>query len=141
MTGSRNGVATKLQADEPRALLVHCYGHALNLAVGDAIKQSNVCRKSLETAFEVCKLIRFSPKRNAALDRIKCQDAFDGSETDTRSLGIRAFCPTRWTVRGEAIESIIENYTALEMLWEECLDSRSGSLDPEVKGRIIGAQT
>ena len=141
MTGSRNGVATKLQADEPRALLVHCYGHALNLAVGDAIKQSKVCRKSLETAFEVCKLIRFSPKRNAALDRIKCQDAFDGSETDTRSLGIRAFCPTRWTVRGEAIESIIENYKALEMLWEECLDSSSGSLDPEVKERIIGAQT
>ena len=44
MTGSKNGVATRLLADESRALLTHCYGHALNLAVADAIKQSKVCR-------------------------------------------------------------------------------------------------
>ena len=39
MAGSKRGVAVKLQAEEPRALLTHCYGHALNLAVGDAMKQ------------------------------------------------------------------------------------------------------
>ena len=74
MTGSKNGVATRLLADEPRALLTHCYGHTINLAVADAIKQSKVCRDALDIAFEVSKLIRFSPKRNAAFNRIKVEN-------------------------------------------------------------------
>ena len=47
-------------------------------------------------------------------------------------------CPTRWTVRGDAIESIIEYYDILSQLWDECLETR---LDPNVKDRIIGMQT
>ena len=35
MSGSRNGVATQIMAEEKRAVYTHCYGHALNLAVGD----------------------------------------------------------------------------------------------------------
>lgn len=53
------------------------------------------------------------------------------------SHGIRSFCPTRWTVRADAIESIIENYNTLKRLWEECLETK---LDPDVKGHIIGVQ-
>ena len=46
--------------------------------------------------------------------------------------------PTRWTVPGDAIESIIEHYDTLSQLWDERLETR---LDPDVKGRIIGVQT
>ena len=134
MAGSKSGVAARLLEEEPRALLTHCYGHSLNLAVSDAMKQSKVCRDALDTAFEISKLIRFSPKRNAALDRIKVENA---SDEEMAPPCIRAFCPTRWTVRGDALESISENYTALGMLWEECLQT---SLTPDVKGRIIGVQ-
>ena len=38
MTGVRNGVAKQLTDEEPRAIFTHCYGHALNLAVGDTVK-------------------------------------------------------------------------------------------------------
>ena len=86
----------------------------------------------MDTAFEVSKLIHFSPKGNAAFDRIKAEVPGDeGGYT----MGIRAFCPTRWTVRGDAIASIIENYDFLLQVWEECLETK---LDPDVKGRIIG---
>ena len=51
MTGCKKGVATQLLAMEKRAVLTHCYGHALNLAVGDSMKQSKVCRDALDTAF------------------------------------------------------------------------------------------
>ncbi len=72
MSGSRNAVATQIIAEEKCAVYItHCYDHALNLAVGDAMKQSRICRDALETAFEISKLIKFSPKRNAAFDRIK----------------------------------------------------------------------
>ena len=39
MSGVKTGVAVTIKKDEPRALFTQCYGHALNLACGDTIKQ------------------------------------------------------------------------------------------------------
>ena len=69
MSGAKGGVTTLLTAIESRALYTHCYCHALNLAIADTMKQSKVCRNTLETAFKITKLIKFSPKRNAILVR------------------------------------------------------------------------
>ena len=68
MSGARKGVAAIITQEESRALYTHCYGHALNLAVADTVKQSKICRDALDTAFEITRLIKFSPKRNAAFD-------------------------------------------------------------------------
>ena len=84
-----------------------CFGHALNIAVVDAIKQSEICRDALETAIEISKLIKFSPKRNAAFDHIKADIPEEEAHT---VVGIRSFGPTRWTVRGDSISSILDNY-------------------------------
>jgi hypothetical protein len=108
-------------------------GYALNLAVGDAMKQNKVCRDALDT---VSKLIRFSPKRNDAFNRIKVENLAE--EESGTSHGIQSFCPTRWTVRGDVIESILDNYDTLKRLWVECLETR---LESDIKGRIIGVQT
>ena len=53
MSGSKRGVAAQIQAKESCAVVTHCYGHALNLAVGDTIKQSKLCHDSMDTAFEI----------------------------------------------------------------------------------------
>lgn len=95
-----------------------------------------MCRDALDTAFEVSKLICFSPKRNDTFNRIKAENPAE--EEPGTSHGIRSFCPTRWTVRGDAIESILDNYDELKRLWVECLETR---LEPDIKGRIIGVQT
>ena len=88
MRGSRNGVATQILSLERRAVYMHCFGHALSLAVADTLKQSRVCRKALEIAYEIAKLIKYSPKRNAAFNRIKAEI----SDEDARgSVGIRSF--------------------------------------------------
>ena len=42
--GVRNGVAKQISNEESRAVFSHCYGHALNLAVGDTIKQIEVLK-------------------------------------------------------------------------------------------------
>ena len=65
MSGACKGVAKLINQEESRAIYMHCYGHALNLAVGDCMKSSKICKDSLDTAFEITKLIKFSPKRNA----------------------------------------------------------------------------
>ena len=44
MSGAKKGVAKVLLDEEPRALYTRCYGHALNLAVGDCVKQ---CKRSI----------------------------------------------------------------------------------------------
>ena len=115
MCGSQGGVATLIQHEEPRAIYIHCYGHALNLACGDAIKKCEVMRNALDTSYELIKLIKKSPRRDAVFQRVR-----DELHED-KTMGIRVLCPTRWTVRAEALQSIISNYSAIQALWEESL--------------------
>ena len=59
MSGVRNGVATQIQEDEPRAIYTHCYGHSLNLAASDTIRKCKVMKAALETTFEITKLVKY----------------------------------------------------------------------------------
>ena len=47
-------------------------------------------------------------------------------------------CPTRWTVRANALKSIAENYTVLLDTWCECLETTRNT---ETKARILGVQS
>ena len=69
-------MATQILCEEKRAPYTHGYGYALNLAVGNAMKQCKVCSDASDMAFEICKLIKFSPKHNAAFDRIKSESTY-----------------------------------------------------------------
>ena len=66
--GSKKGVATIIKQSKSNCLLIHRYCHALNLAVGDAIKNVPVLKEFLEDAYELTK-IKYSPKHQAALQR------------------------------------------------------------------------
>lgn len=104
-------MATKLLQEESHALYTHCYAQALNLAVADTIK-SKLCIDALDTAFEVTCLIKFSPKRNAAIEKI-CSSHQEDTPTP---VGIRTFRQTRWTVWGDSLVSILFNYKTLAEL-------------------------
>ena len=47
-------------------------------------------------------------------------------------------CLRRWTVRAESMNSIIDNWVALQQVWDESLD---GDLEPEIKSKIIGVKS
>ena len=49
--------------------------------------------------------------------------------------GIRVLCPTRWTVRGESLGSVIANYAVLQEIFEQSIDTVT---DTEVKSQLIG---
>ena len=110
---------------------MHCYGHALNLAVADAIKSVPCISDSLDTVREIGKLVKKSPQRNTKLDKIR-------AEARNESRGVHAFCPTRWTVRGEALAAVINNNAELMELWDWSLIV---SKDTEMKARIRGVQS
>ncbi len=85
MSGAKRGLAALVQQEEPKAIYTHCYGHALNLACGDAIKTCNLIKNALDTSYELIKLIKKSPRRDAALQKIKEQLPED-------TMGIRVLC-------------------------------------------------
>ena len=131
MAGIRTGVAKQLLDEEPRAVYTHCYGHALNLACGDAIKQCSLIKDALDTTRELIKLLKNSPRRDTCFETIKADISPDTS-------GIRTLCPTRWTVQAEALKSILNNYEVLNELWHECLEIVK---ETEMKARIYGVQS
>ncbi len=87
MCGSKNGVATPIAKEEPRALYTHCYGHSLNLACSDTIKQSKIIRNSLDSVIEITKLVKKSPRHGSTLLDLK-------QKLSVESPGIRVLCPT-----------------------------------------------
>ena len=111
MAGKRLGVATQIKTLNNKCLYTHCYGHALNLAVGDVFKGIPCLDSVFRTALEISKLVKKSPKRDTKLNELR-----EMNENDTKS--IHNLCPTRWTVRGEAFESYLNNYNQLMELWE-----------------------
>ena len=73
-------------------------------------------RDTLHLINEICQLICNSPKRNLIFTRLK-------DEMATGSPGLRPLCPTRWTVRTRAFESIIANYECLLLTFTEISDT------------------
>ena len=114
MAGCRNVLAKLIQDNEPRALYTHCYGHALNLAACDAVKGCKVMKNALDLTNKITKLVKYSPRRDAIFQTLK-------SELAPGNIGVRVLCPTRWTVRAEALASILSNYEVLMKLWEEAV--------------------
>ena len=128
MSGLRNGVVTQIQTMEPKATYTHCYGHALNLAAGDTIKKCLVLKKALDITFEMSKLIKHSPKRDALFTKLK-------EELQPELPGMRVLCPTRWTVRADSLKSVLDNYIVLQELWEE---AEKTTKDSDITARVIG---
>ena len=129
MSGRRYGVAKQISELQPKAIFTHCYGHALNLAASDTIKQSKVMKDALDTTHEITKLIKYSPHREAIFKGLK-EDIPGESNPD-----IRVLCPTRWTVKANALASIMSNFETLKLTWEKAVNVLR---DTETKSRIHG---
>ena len=63
--------AQQIKAIESRTLYLHCYGHSLNLAVADTLKEVKPMSNTLDHCLEICKLLKFSPRREAIFSKLK----------------------------------------------------------------------
>ena len=71
MSSSKHGIAKRISDLEPRAVYTHCYGHALNMAAVDTLKQSKLMKDALDTTREITKLIKYSPERDGIFQKLK----------------------------------------------------------------------
>jgi hypothetical protein len=116
MAGARNGVAAKISTIEPRAVYMHCAGHALNLALQDCSKHVTYIRDALDLIRELVNFIRCSPKRMRLFDEIRQLIPSAASAATSENLSrssLRPLCPTRWTVRTASLSSVAVSYSGL----------------------------
>ena len=64
-------------------------------------------KSCLDTAYEITKLIKYSPRREAIFPALK-------NELSPSTCGIRVL----WTVRAESLASILSNYSVLRATWD-----------------------
>ena len=69
MTGTKNGIATQIKKLIEKCLLIHCYCSSLNLALWGYKKKIPLLKDTLDMAYEITKLIKKSPKREAEFYR------------------------------------------------------------------------
>ena len=90
----------------------------------------------MDTAEEISVLIKFSLKREKFLENLKEQ--IKNSEQIT-PYKITKISTTRWTVRVSALVRIIQNYSYIMELWDECLENEN--LTTEIKSQVTGCQS
>ena len=88
----------------------------------------------MDNSGEIAILVKYSPKREQKLESIKV--TYEEDEAVNR---ISKFSTTRWTVRANCFQRIIDNYRFLYELWDECL--KESGLNRDVKSRIIGCKS
>lgn len=86
-------------------------------------------RDALETAKEIGKLIRYSPKRSH-LFATKLQESSDG-------VTLKPLCPTRWTARTAAIEAILTDYTLLLEALDEIQETTHDEYGQKAGGLLL----
>ena len=98
-------------------LFIHCMAHCLNLCLQDYVRNCCCVRDALDLTTELASLICASPKRLALFQKLKHELALG-------TPGLKPLCPTRWTVRTGALDTVIKNYavicTELEQIGREC---------------------
>ena len=101
MSGSVQGVRTRIQLIQPKALYVHCFAHSLNLSVQDAVRSIPLVRDVMQCLCDLATTAHGSAKRFDAFKTVA-----SGVEIDN-PVSLRLLCPTRWTVRFAAVDAAL----------------------------------
>ena len=102
--------------EQPKAIYTHYYGHSLNLACSDTIRQSKIIKNAFNTANKIVNLVKKIPSSRCFVGSPERRAVI------TFTWYIRSLCPTRWTMNAECLDRILSNYKVLYVLWEESLD-------------------
>ncbi|RNA30555.1 zinc finger MYM-type 1-like [Brachionus plicatilis] len=122
MSGRYKGVASRLKADNKKAIYVHCYAHKLNLAIQKTCSTITEICNCIGSVNTICNLIEASPKRHEIFKNIQ-QEYMQ---------------KTRWASRNKALKSIKDNLPIIfETLIE--IDKNDSSLSGCQAGLLLNS--
>ena len=107
MSGHVSGVAKQIEQEVPTVIFVHCLAHSYNLCLKSLASRSACVHDSLDLVMGLSQLIHFSPKQSSLFQTLQLQ-------MSPGAPSIKPLCPTRWTVRTKAIDSVLKNYSVLQ---------------------------
>ena len=110
MAGSKNGVKAQILKEEPRTLFMHCYGHALSLSVVDTVRMIKCLGSTMDTVYELSKLLQYSPKRSGLVKNLK-------AELSLILLAFASYVPPGGLYTMKHL-TVLQNYNTLLELWE-----------------------
>ena len=87
------------------------------------VKNVRFLKDSMDATYKISNLFEKSPKRDVMLQKIRKIILLEYS-------GFTVLCTTRWTVRAESMKSILDNWVALQQVFDESFD---GNLEPEIR--------
>ena len=145
MQGHLSGVQHRIRVEHcPFALNLHCINHQVQLSVKMMNKGHKLVSRITDNCMIIVKLINYSPKRNAGLERVKntIKQGINAPPSYYTNLKKKVldFCVTRWTVRASSLSSIDQNHLALLKLFCDILMDRTerNSLNAEKLQEISG---
>ena len=78
----------------------------------------------LEIVVEISKLIKFSPKREQLLGAVKGNFQIDNDDSLEQNNSLAKLSTTRWTVRANTSNEVINNFGPFFELWDICLGDK-----------------
>lgn len=126
MSGKINGAQAKLREKQPLALYVHCGPHCVNLVTQAACTVSPLTSDALSWVHTLGCTLSQSGK-------YKCLFKDLATSEQGSFKTIKPLCPTRWTVRSPAIQTVLQQYEPVLGSLEE-MSAGSGS-DTATKAR------
>ena len=121
MKGVHSGVQARIYAIQPLAVYIHCCNHSLNLALQDTARAVPQLRDALQWVHDAAKILNTSKGRNDFLEIVNDLE-------DIPMMTLKTLCPTRWTVRHAAINSVLATYPAVTKMMEHLSTTGTDSL-------------
>ncbi|XP_068219366.1 zinc finger MYM-type protein 1-like [Palaemon carinicauda] len=114
MSGIYNGLQSRLQRQNPKALYLHCHAHSLNLVLVESAKSSIQFVTFFSLVEKLYAFIANSSKRHAAF--METQKAM---YPEDRPLEPKKLSVTRWACRESALRTMRKVILALKQFLEE----------------------
>ncbi|XP_046862457.1 zinc finger MYM-type protein 1-like [Xenia sp. Carnegie-2017] len=110
MSGELSGLQTRVREDYPHALFIHCYGHALNLVLVQAVSSTKECRIFLKTVTGLSSFFHASSKRTYLLDTVVGRRIPTGTAV-------------RWHYQSRLIYAVLETRAKLLEVFEYIIEN------------------
>ena len=115
MNGIYKGLSTRMKECSPYAIYVHSYGHLLNLALQDTMKEIEPLRNALGNIQSLYNFLEASPKRHALFSDVE-------DENEKYKQTLKSLSVTRWSCRWVAVKSV---YYQIERIVKTLLELSS----------------
>uniref|UniRef100_H2Z3V3 TTF-type domain-containing protein n=1 Tax=Ciona savignyi TaxID=51511 RepID=H2Z3V3_CIOSA len=101
MGGCYSGVATRIIAENPKAVYVHCFAHRFNLVILGGLQQMDCVLEFFEKLQQVYAFFNRSPLKTSIFED-------EQRKANVKVRHLKQLCDTRWLARDDALRTFLD---------------------------------